>query len=344
VKAAHCRWVESPLAGNVSQVQAQTIRLHRCMANAANDGVSEAIEGLDVAFRAASTQVKADLERARAVVRDATARIDRSFQALRTATMSHREMLQSVTSALQGADSGAGFAQTTEALVRQFVDEIVRVSRDSMRIMVQLEELQVEVGSIAGCADTIDGLARETRFIAFNARIETHRAGEAGRTFKVVADEVKRLAHASSNLSSQIRQGVVNCQTQLGYVRKTATGLASHDISKAIESHKGLSAAISQLDTVNSHMEQMLSDLESNISQTVLALQFEDMVSQLIAGSITRVERMTGLAVEALHVMERGHNGDRAQPLNEVLRTARTLTQNVAVKQESMDQGSVELF
>ena len=309
--------------------------------------IRDAIRDYESAMRATTNQIKGDLERARTVVRDATARIERSFRALQDAASSQRAALEEVQAAFysnaEGGGSG-GFASSSEALLRQFVDEIVRVSRDSMRMIEQLNELSTKVDSITGCADAIDGLARETRFIAFNARIETHRAGDAGRTFKVVADEVKRLANASSTLSNQIRQSVSGCQVDLQAARKTSTGLASHDMSRAIDSNRGFVAAIGKLDSVNRDLDRMLEQIAQNVSEAVRALQFEDMVAQILNATLQRVEKIGELSIQALWVVERGTNGDRVAPLLEIAHTLSGLGDRIAVQQQSMDQGSVELF
>ena len=311
--------------------------------------IRDAIRDYESAMRATTAQIKGDLERARTVVRDATARLDRSFRALQDATQAQRNALEEVSTAFyvtseSGAGGGAGFAASSEALLRQFVDEIVRVSRESMRMIEQLNELSTKVDSITGCADAIDGLARETRFIAFNARIETHRAGDAGRTFKVVADEVKRLANASSTLSNQIRASVSGCQADLQAARKTSTGLASHDMSRVIDSHRGFVAAIGKLDSVNKDLDKMLEQIALNVSEAVRALQFEDLVSQILNATVQRVEKIGELSVQALWVVERGQNGDRVAPLLELVHTLTNLGDRIAVQQQSMDQGSVELF
>ena len=310
-----------------------------------NPDVAGLVRDFESAMQSTTTQIRQDLERARTVVRDATARLDRSFRNLHEATSAHREALQGVSAAFYTAEGVAGgFAASSEALLRQFVDEIVRVSRDSMRMIEQLTELSTKVDSINNCTDAIDGLARETRFIAFNARIETHRAGDAGRTFKVVADEVKRLANASATLSNQIRQSVSACQTELQAARKTSTGLASHDMSRAIDSHRGLANAVGKLDTVNRDLEKMLETIASNMSEAVRALQFEDMVSQILNATVSKVDKIGELSVQALKVIERGHNGDRVAPLQEIVRSLRGLGDQLAVQQQSMDHGSVELF
>jgi methyl-accepting chemotaxis protein len=310
---------------------------------AMNGDVHGLLRDLEKALTATASQVKVDLDRARTVVRDATTRLDRNFRSLHSTAAAHREALQSVADALNGSDgAGSSFTGSTEALLRQFVDEIIRVSRDSMRIIEQLAGLSTRVEGIVDCADAIDVLARETRFIAFNARIETHRAGEAGRTFKVVADEVKRLANTSSTLSNRIRESVGECNLKVQEVSKTSTGLASHDMSRAIDSHKGLSTAVGKLDEINRRLEEMLGDLERNISEAVRALQFEDTVSQIVNATIHRVERMSDFAVQALRVMERGHNGDRATPLAEIVRGLRALSQGAGSSE--MDQSALEPF
>jgi methyl-accepting chemotaxis protein len=291
------------------------------------------LRDLERAIGATTSTVKSDLERARRVVHEAATRLDRSFRSLHSAAAAHRDALQSVAEALYGGNvANRSFAGPSEALLRQFVEEIVRVSRDSMRIIDQVSDLSSRVDSIVECADAIDGLARETRFIAFNARIETHRAGEAGRTFKVVADEVKRLANASSTLSNQIRQSVSECHVKLREVNATSTGLASHDMSRAIDSHKGLTDAVGKLDAVNRHLDEMVGELEKSVAEAARALQFEEIVSQILDTTVHRVERLGDFAVQALHVLDRGQNGDRTKPMIEILKGVRGLIEHAAVQ------------
>lgn len=315
------------------------------MADSDAKSVREAVREYEAAISAAVSVIRGDLERARTMVRDATARLSRSFDALHQAADAQRAALQSVATAFYDSENGGrSFASSTEALMRQFVDEMVRVSRDSVRIIDQLADLTTRVSGIVVSADAIDGLARETRFIAFNARIETHRAGDAGRTFKVVADEVKRLANASATLSNQIRQNVSECNQQLAQVHKTSSGLASHDLSRALDSHRGLSVAIGKLDTVNKELEQMLETVTTSVGEAVRALQFEDMVSQILSSTTSRMEKLGDFSVRAVQIMERGQNGDRAGPLHALVAEMRTLGDRIAVQQSSVDQGSVELF
>jgi methyl-accepting chemotaxis protein len=315
------------------------------MADSDAKGAREALRDYEAAVVTATTMIRGDLERARSMVRDATARLSRSFDALLAAAANQKNALQSVATAFYDPENGGrSFASSTEALMRQFVDEVVRVSRDSVRIIDQLADLSTRVSGIVISADAIDGLARETRFIAFNARIETHRAGEAGRTFKVVADEVKRLANASSTLSNSIRQNVSECNQQLAQVHKTSAGLASHDLSRAIESHRGLSSAIGKLDSINSELDGMLETVSTSVAEAVRALQFEDMVTQIINATVLRVERLGEFSVRAAQLLERVPQGERGAQLAALVAEMRTLGDRMAVQQSTVDQGSVELF
>jgi methyl-accepting chemotaxis protein len=306
--------------------------------------VSLLLRELETATRDARVQIRGDLERVRSVVRDAAANLDLSFRTLQDVLLQHRSLLETVAGALYATDiGGKSYAQTSDDLLRQFVDQIVRVSRDSMRIIDQIGDMSTNVDGIVGCADGIDRLGRETRFIAFNARIETHRAGEAGRTFKVVADEVKRLANASVGLSSKIRQSVALCRTQLEALGGTAQGLASHDLGGAIDAHKVLASAVTKLDETHTALEAILEKVETSVSTAVQTLQFEDMVSQLIATSLKRIDTMSELCMNVLRAMERGHNGDRAAPIQEAIDAMRKLATAGSGHQSSMDRGAVEL-
>lgn len=304
--------------------------------------VREVLRDFEHAMQNATAQIRQDLERARSVTRDATARLDRSLRSLEAIGAAQREAVQSVSKAFDESGHGLGLAASSEALLRQFVDEVVRVSRDSLRMVEQLADLSAKVDGISSSADAIDGLARETRFIAFNARIETHRAGEAGRTFKVVADEVKRLANAASSLSGDIRTNMAACQLELQAVHKTSTGLASHDMSRAIDSQRGLTAAVGKLDAVHKELEQKLSALTQHVAEATHALEFEDMVSQILSATQRRVEGIAELSVRALHVLERGRNGDRVAPLTEIVASLRALNGHMAGQTHAIERAGAE--
>jgi methyl-accepting chemotaxis protein len=290
--------------------------------------------------------LKGDLLRARAVVRDAVGHLLAAFRGLEGAVGTQKELLKSVASTLnQSADqNGNGLTGTTSKLLQEFIEQVVRVSGTSMQIIEHLIVLSEHVELISKDSSAIDRLARESRFIAFNARIETQRAGEAGVTFKVVADEIKRLAGASASLSSHIRLEVDQSFVCLDLIRKSATDLASHDMNTAIESRTGLLDIVNRLDEVNVTLESMLARVTTLIADATRALQFEDMLTQLLDGTLKKIGTVTALTRRAFDALATGVNGSAAAELQTISRQLTELAEPGAVAQTSMNQGEIELF
>jgi methyl-accepting chemotaxis protein len=298
---------------------------------------------LQAAVEQATAGLVADVERARKMVSDAVARLMRDFDNMQGVVTTQARLLDDVTSTIRSKNGGiAGtFGTSAAALAREYVDAMVRISRDSVRILDQLSELGKTVQSIVTRADGIERLAKETRLLALNARIETQRAGIAGRTFGVVAEEVKRLATSSGSLSEEIRREVTTCHKSLGVTSKTAESLAAHDMNAALESHKSLAAAIAKLDEVNAVLETTLRDVGTSVSSAIQALQFDDMVSQLLIGAAEKMRVFGALTAEALSLVAGSGGRDQAQALavrlGELLKTG-------PVAQSSMQAGTVDLF
>jgi hypothetical protein len=251
-------------------------------------------------------------------------------------------VLLSITDSLRQNGRSEGFTGATIHLVNEFVEQVVRVSHESMRIIDQLHETGGHVDNIVEHADKIDGLARETRFIAMNARIETQRAGESGRTFKVVAEEVKRLARASSDLSVRIRREVSECHASLQTTHRTAASLAGHDMTSAIESRGAIIGAIEKLSEVNTTLQDTLVSVGTMVDDAVRALQFEDMVMQLLVDTIGRLRKLALLSGEMFTTNDApGRDGERTLALS---RDLQGLLRAASVTQTSVNQGSVELF
>lgn len=294
------------------------------------------------AVKVAIEAISASVERARTLVRDAVGRLLASFTTLHGVVREQQVLLASIAEKLHTSGNANGLAGSTIQLVRQFVEQVVRVSHESMRIIDQLHETGEHVDTIVTHADRIDGLARETRFIALNARIETQRAGDAGRTFKVVAEEVKRLAGASSELSVQIRREVSAAHESLRMTHRTAETMAGHDMAGAIESRGAIIGAIEKLSEVNVALDSTLAIVCDRLDEAIRALQFEDMVSQLLTDSLTRLRNLSSLTREGVLLVQA--QGEDDLRLSAVCHEIRLLARASSVNQESLAEGGVELF
>jgi methyl-accepting chemotaxis protein len=301
---------------------------------------------LDAAIQHVIGVMKADLGRAKLLIADAGRQLHDAMTTLGRATEQYRHALVTVERTLYDSEHAErSLGGASSALLEEFVRNMVRVSRDSMSTIEEIFVLGEQMALLVKHAEGIDGLARETRLIALNARIETQRAGDAGRTFEVVADEVKRLANASLSLSERMGTAVRTCEQRIAHVRATAESLASNDMSSAIQAHKGLGAAIAALDQVQRELGVDLSQVEGSVTQTVRALQFEDMVTQILDLTIGRMEivarmlsRVLGLCSGALR------DAESARAIQDIVEELRAISQLSLVQQTTVTEGTVDLF
>lgn len=246
------------------------------------------------------TGVADDLAAARMAVRDGVARLTSNFYQFRDRLKLQGEELQAVARTLEGDKSAGatGFIQDMNGIVSRFVDDLVMVSASSVRLVARVDEMGVDIEQVMRNLERIESLASETRFIALNARIEAHRAGDVGMTFRVVADEVKALADDATSFSSQIRDLVENTEARLFESRLTVGRLASHDMNGALDAQRQVLHALEQLGATNARVSGSLVEVEKQVTETVRALQFEDMVTQLLDAASRRLEAVRALWLE----------------------------------------------
>ncbi|MDX2012911.1 MAG: methyl-accepting chemotaxis protein [Myxococcaceae bacterium] len=282
-----------------------------------------------------------DLSRAQQLVREGVQGLTGSFHAFRQQLQAQNDELREVSKLLQGNEGGQGFIVHMNAIVGRFVEDLVHVSASSMKLVQRVEEMGSDIEQVVHNVDRIESLANETRFIALNARIEAHRAGDSGRTFRVVADEVKALADDATGFSAHIRELVARTHGRLDEARAAVSQLASHDMNGALDAQQQVLRALEALSATNGRVSASLSQVDHHIAQTVRALQFEDMVSQILDSAKRRLEAVRTLWLE----WAARSQGQLPTGLDEVTSALEAaLTSTSVVKQTSMNAGSVELF
>jgi Methyl-accepting chemotaxis protein (MCP) signalling domain len=309
------------------------------------DGL-DAVSELDAALQAVLAVNDADLARTKLLIADAGAQLHSSLTTLARATGDYRKALALVERTVYDPEHlEASLAGASSALLNDFVRTMVRVGRDSMATIEEVITLGEQLSLLAKHGEGIDHIAVQTRQISLNARIETQRAGTAGRTFEVVANEVKRLANGSLALSQRMGASVTACQLHLARLRATAESLASNDMSAAVHAHRGLGAAIALLDSVQRELCVDLSQVDVCITQTVRALQFEDMVTQIIDLTLRRNEVLTRMLKRVLVLCSAALCERSVLPVvSEISGTLRSAAAMMLVEQTSMAEGTVDLF
>jgi methyl-accepting chemotaxis protein len=173
----------------------------------------------------------------------------------------------------------------------------------STEIVNQLKVYSTEIGSVI---DVINSISEQTNLLALNAAIEAARAGEAGRGFAVVADEVRSLAAKTQQSTIDIQEIISKLQSQAEkadqFMKSNATLVdeSQHIAQSLREAFAGIAQSVNTISDVNSLVataanEQcsVTDEIAANISNTV------DMVNQNVVGIGESTRASQALSKEA---------------------------------------------
>ena len=208
---------------------------------------------------------------------------------------------------LQAAETGLQAVQNTIGGMNSIRDHIQETSKRIKR----LGESSQEIGEIT---ELISDITEQTNVLALNAAIQAASAGDAGRGFSVVAEEVQRLAERSADATRQIAALVKTIQTDT----QDAVGAMERSTQGVVEGTRLSDAAGSALGDIDSITRQ-LTELVSRISQQS---QSEAQSANVVAANIQHIFAVT----------EQTGEGTRstAQMVRELSRAAEELNQSVA--------------
>ncbi|MDD1965033.1 methyl-accepting chemotaxis protein [Pseudomonas sp. NPDC090203] len=173
--------------------------------------------------------------------------IEQAATAVNEMTSAVEEVARNAVSTSEASQNATTSASDGRDLVQETVSAIERMSGDVQSTATLIGNLADESRDIGKVLDVIRGLADQTNLLALNAAIEAARAGEAGRGFAVVADEVRALAHRTQQSTSEIERMIGSIQggtEQAVNSMRSSTERAESTLSIA----KGAGLA---LDTIN---------------------------------------------------------------------------------------------
>lgn len=176
-------------------------------------------------------------------------------------------------------------AQEGKKIVNISIKEVGAIA-DSMAMTAgRIQALDEQANKIGAIVNVINDIADQTNLLALNAAIEAARAGEQGRGFAVVADEVRKLAERSSHATSEIREMIKNTQEE---VRTAVSTMA--EVNKKVErgvelsanAGKALEVIVGNVDSLQERVQQIASATEE---MATVAGQISDDIQTIAAGS-----------------------------------------------------------
>jgi len=153
------------------------------------------------------------------------------------------------------AEAGKGMEMLAEV-----VNQNEYIKQSMNEITVVTTNLSQGSEKIKGIVDVINGIAAQTNLLALNAAIEAARAGEAGRGFAVVADEVRKLAEQSATATKDIAEIIIKMSEEINFA-VASVGKANQEVLKgkesAVTTQEGFKIIIEKLEGVKTGVEQI---------------------------------------------------------------------------------------
>ena len=241
------------------------------------------------------------------------------------------------------------FAQETDGTLTQFIDSTEQMSSSTKHLMDQVQTIQQAMPTVIDALSGIDDIAAQTNLLALNAAIEAARAGEAGRGFAVVADEVRALSTRSTQFSDVIKTQVENIRSLVDKLTDTAEFVASQDISQVVNAKAHISDQLAEIirkaeaDLITTkQIEDIGSQLDDSINTAIRGMQFGDINGQ----HIQYTQDMLKFILEQLATLNATNIESFVRALNEYQKGLAQKGKNDhnPVSATSMDAGEVELF
>ena len=160
------------------------------------------------------------------------------------------------------------------ALIEKNVETINELARDMESAMGTINQLGDSTKNVDAIVEVISGIAEQTNLLALNAAIEAARAGEQGRGFAVVADEVRTLAARTQESTEEIRSMLGQLKTDAGNAVSEMS--AGHDQAQksvdqakhASQSISNISAAVAKINRLNSEIAAASKE-QSNVAESM---------------------------------------------------------------------------
>ncbi|SDU87128.1 methyl-accepting chemotaxis protein [Pseudomonas mucidolens] len=223
------------------------------------------------------------------------------------------QMTATVHDVARNAEEAAQAAQTADAkvdggqrVVRQSLQRIELLASSAMSASTSIERLSAEIQNIGSVLEVIKSVAEQTNLLALNAAIEAARAGEQGRGFAVVADEVRALARRTQQSTEEIERLVSTlrsaAQSSVQEIKQSGE-LVKLAVSDALETESALGSIAAAVSLIQQMNQQIAAAAEE---QSSVAEEINRSVTSIRASADQSALSMQGSAASSIELAQLG--------------------------------------
>ncbi|MCG8315941.1 MAG: methyl-accepting chemotaxis protein [Pseudomonadales bacterium] len=263
-------------------------------------------------FKSSHREIEAATEKVKNAIHEAVDNLTRSFSGMSSNSQETNRQINEIMTTVTGQKEVAAgeqqhttvetFANDVSKILGDYVALLIDVSEKSVQAVHHIGDMVEELEQMFSLLTEIRNIAEQTNLLALNAAIEAARAGEAGRGFAVVADEVRKLSQHTNNLSDQIRVRAEGAQSTMTEVKKIVGDIASMDLNSAIDAKGHVDQMLHDLEEMNKLISSTMDNLNSlnqenrtDVNNAIQALQVGDISNQLISQITSKLNQMQAL-------------------------------------------------
>lgn len=291
------------------------------------------------------------IEISRSQTEDAVTHLAQEFDTILARLGDALQQSQAATAGEGGVVAVIESARAELSAMLQALNGALDEKKTLLQAVSRLAELTDELKHMAG---EVGEIAKQTNLLALNAAIEAARAGEAGRGFAVVADEVRKLSDLSGKTGLNIRSKVETAQMAMTDTLAAAAKMSQSDHDLVRDAESAIGRVLQRFNDTASTIAQSSKRLEEDstvvheqVEGVLVHLQFQDRVSQILHAVTADMARLGVLVADARAEVSAGQvpqPTDVGAWIRDLEKTYTTLEQYSEQKQTSTPVQSITFF